>query len=76
MQEQLRYLLKNGWTLTGINTVTSPDDQVTLPIERAYLAWTTKIKAQRLIEKHRAAASPFWRQRFLKKLLDRKAVLE
>ena len=51
-QEQLQFLLRNGWKLVGGNTVESPKgDVVTKNIERAARVWQAKLKIRKILDR-------------------------
>ncbi len=51
-QDDIKFLLKHGWRLVGINTVESPCGQiVTDDIEKAARAWRTKLQTIQKIDK-------------------------
>jgi len=62
MQEDLQFLLREGWRLVDLNTIESPDGEVlTGNIEKAARFWRAKKHAQSLIqEKRRLTKKSFW----------------
>jgi len=51
MQEDLQFLLREGWRLVDVNTVQSPDGEITTEnINKAARVWRSKKRAQQLIQ--------------------------